>query len=265
MMNTFLKRIFSAQSKAKKPTVCFATAVWERDWKHVLLDEQYLTKKLIANHEYPFDEKLLIINNVNDKEKVIQCANALIEKKIFTRVALAEDFANETLQFFHLEKKDFKGENQNQAFEIVRPKWVYYNALAPLSAIYLCKSDYLLYVTADVSMQKPVKWIESAIDRMQRKSVYKVANLVWNDKYDEAKKESYKTDRDFFVAKQGFSDQCFLVRREDFRQPIYHEIRKDANHYPRGDVFEKRVFSYMKNRKWKRLIYRHGSYTHENF
>ena len=99
---------------------------------------------------------------------------------------------------------------------------------------------------------------------MEKEPRIKVANPTWNGKYKEAKKESYRTTWNFYRAKEGFSDQLFLVKKADFCHPIYGEILSDSMHYPRGDVFEKRVFSYMKNRGWERIVYRHGSYTHEN-
>ena len=67
-----------------------------------------------------------------------------------------------------------------------------------------------------------------------------------------------------FVSKNGFSDQQFLVNIKDFKKQIYNEIRTDSYHFPRGDVFERRVFSFMKNNGWERIIFRHGSYIHEN-
>jgi hypothetical protein len=79
------------------------------------------------------------------------------------------------------------------------------------------------------------------------------------------KRESYRKNGPFYVARQGFSDQQFLLKASRFRQPFYREIRPDASHYPRGDVFEKRLFCAMKNRGWERLIYSKGSYTHANF
>ena len=97
---------------------------------------------------------------------------------------------------------------------------------------------------------------------MGKKPKIKVANLTWNEKYCEAKKESYKKRKGFYVSKRGFSDQQFLVKREDFRQPIYSEIREDASHFPRGDVFEKRVFSYMLNHGWERITFSKSSYRH---
>jgi hypothetical protein len=79
-------------------------------------------------------------------------------------------------------------------------------------------------------------------------SIFEASRFTWN----------------FYVAKQGFSDQMFLVRTSDFKAPIYSEMRLDASHYPRGDVWEARVFSYLKNRGYRRITFRHGSYVHEN-
>ncbi len=114
-------------------------------------------------------------------------------------------------------------------------------------------------------MPKPLQWIGPAIQKMEDNPSYWVANPIWNYKMKEARAESYRKEGNFYVARQGFSDQIFLVKKEDFRQPIYGEIREDAAHFPRGDVFEKRVFSYLKNRQLERLIYSLGSYIHENF
>jgi hypothetical protein len=227
-----------------KATVTFATAVWEKDWRLILQDTEYLAVKQIGNHCFAFDERLLIINNVSDLNAVKLAAES---HDAIDRVEVADE---KVLEFFGLKKSDFN-------------EWQYYNALAPLSAIYHCKTEYLLYLTGDVYLKKPVDWIEKAIRFMEKKGA-KVANLTWNDNYKEAKRESRRSTWNFYVADQGFSDQMFLVKRSDFAAPIYGEIRSDSNHFPRGDVFEKRVFSFMKNRGWERITFRRGSYTHEN-
>lgn len=238
------------------PAVTFATACWEKDWRAILLDPDYLRVKQIGNHLFPFAEKLLIINNVKDLATVRKAAQAKVEEGVLTRYIIAE---GSVLEFFGLKRADF------QAGSGIPPDWLYYNALGPLNAIFFCQSEYLLYMTGDVRLDKAVDWVGKALKRMEKRSEYKVANLTWNDKYDEAKRESYRKEWNFFVAKKGFSDQLFLVKRDDFRRPIYGEIRPDSSHYPWGDIFEKRVFSYMKNRGWERITFRHGSYTHENF
>ena len=231
----------------KRAKVTFATSCWERDWRIILLDPHYLASQQISNHLFPFFERLLIINNVDDIEAVKQAAQKRVDEGVLTRFVQARD----VLGFFGLKRSDFN-------------EWQYYNALAPLMAIYEARGEYLLYLTGDVSLKKGVNWINKAVRFLQKEGSVKVANLTWNDNYKEAKSESYRSTWNFFVAKEGFSDQMFLVKTEDFRGPIYGEIRQDAAHYPRGDVFEKRIFSYMKNRGWERITYRRGAYLHED-
>lgn len=252
-------------AKKPLPAVTFATTVWEKDWRQILLDPEYLPIRQIQNHQFPFAEKLLVINNVSDLAAVKQAALALIEQGVLTRFVVADELAAELLPFFQLQRSDFRMGPDAGDYENVTPAWIYYNALGPLAAIYAATSDYLLYLTGDVRLDEPVDWLPSALRKMERQPNYKVANLTWNHNYAEVKRESTHRDGPFFVAAQGFSDQLFLVRTADFCAPIYHEIRPDSGHFPRGDVFEKRVFSWMKSRGWQRLTYRKGSYIHQNF
>lgn len=247
--------------KKKKKTVTFATCVWENDWRQILLSKDYLKKKQIENHNYNFDKKILIINNIDDYQPVIDIAKKKIRDGVLTDFYIANDHVETVLKFFKLTREDFKKDATFKGSD----DWIYYNALGPLTAIYFCESDYLLYHTGDSFLEKPVTWVDKAIGLLGKKRKYKVANLTWNENYLEAKNESYKTKKDFFISNRGFSDQFFLVKTEDFRQPIYHSIHKDSHHFPRGDVFEKRVFSYMLDHGWKRITYSQGSYTHENF
>lgn len=246
------------RKKKKSLTVTFATNCWENDWKYILLDPIYLQTKLIENNCYPFDEKILIINNVKDRDLVVHHAKKKVEENIISKFFVAKDFEREVLDFFSLKKEDFKAKKGFQ------DEWVFYNGICVLTAIYLSKSDYFLYHTGDSFLQEPINWIPKAIDLMEKKKLYKVANLTWNNNLLEVKRESYKTNSFFYVSKNGFSDQQFLVKLKDFRSPIYNEIREDSHHFPRGDVFEKRVFSFMKNHGWKRITYRYGSYIHKN-
>jgi hypothetical protein len=249
----------------KTPSVSFATSVWEKDWQAILLDPDYLRVKQIGNHAFPFSEKLLVINNVKDLAAVKAAAAAKVKEGILTRTVVAEEIVGEVLAFFQLKRTDFHVGADAGLYKEVNPDWIYYNALGPLCALYAARSDYLLFLTGDVRLDSRVDWIEKSIRRMQKWPKCKVANLVWNGRYGEAMRESYKIGWNFFVAKEGFSDQMFLVKTSDFRAPIYGSLHPDSAHFPRGDVFEKRAFSAMKNRSWERLICWRGSYTHENF
>lgn len=240
------------------PAVTFATTCWERDWRQILLDPEYLQTRQIGNHKFPFAEKLIIINNVKNLSEVKRAAQARVNEGIITRFVVAEEIGDKIFSFFRLHRSDFQPSLDAE----VDADWLYYNTLGPLAAIYETKNPYLLYMTGDVWLEEPVSWVEKAVLRMEKKEQYKVANLTWNKNYAEARREAYKTERNFYLSKIGFSDQMFLVKKADFCAPIYGEIRPDTNHVPRGDVFEKRVLSYMKNHEWKRMTYRYGFYTH---
>lgn len=222
------------------------------------MNRDYLGRRQIANHCFAFQERLIVINNVEDRKAVFEAAQQRVAEGILTGVVVAEE---SMLASFGLKREDFRGDPVSGS----SADWLYYNALAPLAALHAAKSDYILYLTGDVRLEEPFAWIEQAIRLMEKNPFYKVANPLWNDKIQEAKKESIRKKRNFFVSDRGFSDQLFLARRADFCQPIYQEIREDASHYPRGDIFEKRVFSAMRNRGWLRLTYSKGSYIHENF
>jgi hypothetical protein len=245
-------------------TCAFATTCWEKDWRLLLLDPDYLRRGLIGNHKYLFEDRLLVINNVRDLTCVKKAADRLVSGDILTRYIVADEIAEEMLLFFELKRSDFRMGSDAGDYVGVNPDWIYYNAIGPLSAIYAGTSDYLLYHTGDVRLDYPVRWIERSMRLMEKNPKIKVANLVWNENFREVKRESYRKSWNFFYAKQGFSDQQFLVKRSVFRQPVYGEIRADSGHYPRGDVFEKRVFSFLKNRNFERMIFRRGSYIHEN-
>jgi hypothetical protein len=257
-----LKRFFR---KFSPPPVTYATTVWEKDWRQILLDPEYLPIRQIQNHCFPFAEKLLIINNVVDLAAVKKAASRWIAEGVLSRFVIAAEIEDETLSFFQLKRSDFQAGADAHLYENVNPDWIYYNALGPLAAIYCCKSDYLLYLTGDVYLSEPLDWVGPALKKMESNPLYKVANPIWNGNDREARQESYRTDGAFYAAKSGFSDQIFLVKKEEFYKPIYGEIRPDSAHFPRGDVFEKRVFSYLKNRGLERIIFRRGSYIHENF
>lgn len=254
-MSSILNRFLFSRRKSALPQVTFATTCWERDWRHILLHPDYLEKQQIANHCHPFAEKLLVINNVNDLELVKKAAEQKVKEGILTRSVIAEE---KTLQAFDLKRGDFKGDGK------IHLDWPYHNAIGPLTAIYACQTEYLLYHTGDVRLGRRCQWIPKALALMEKERRYKVANLTWNELYKEAKKESFRRTKGFYVSSSGFSDQMFLVRRSDFFAPIYGETRDDGWHFPRGDIFEMRVFSWMKNHDWLRLTYAKSSYIHEN-
>ncbi|MNQ95125.1 hypothetical protein D3C85_1106690 [compost metagenome] len=189
---------------------------------------------------------------MNDPDEVSFYANKLVLDGILTSYVVVDQYAQEALDFFAIVKDSFNGG--------------YYYSISELVAIYLCKTDYLLHFSSDSILASPFNWVEPAIKNMEDDPRIKVANPTWNWSYEYAKQES-EEENDHFYLGYGFSDQCYLIRTKDFRAPIYNEKHPASQRYPAygGELFEKRVDSWMRNHHYLRSTYKHGSYIHRNF
>lgn len=233
-------------------TITFETKCYENDWPF-LLQTTYLDE-MIRRCSASFAHKQLIINNVNDINAVCYYADKKVKDGIIDAYYIAEDYAQEALDFFQIEKKSFgRG---------------YYYSIAELVGLYLSRTSYHLHFSSDARMEKSAhfNWIKEAILLMEKHPEFVVANPTWNHKYKEAESESESKIDNFYIG-YGFSDQCYLVKNELFRNPIYNEHNAYSDRYPSygGELFEKRVDSYMRNHHLKRLTHKHVSYLHKNF
>ncbi len=235
----------------KLPSVTFETKCWEQDWE--LICRTNRLQQIIEHLNFPFTERILMINNVTDTKRVQAHAQILVNSGILTSYYVVADYAKEALAFFHLTKEDLnKG---------------YYYSIAELTSIYLAKTDYLLHQAGDVTIPKKIKnnWISSAIQKMQKTPHYTSANLIWNNDLAAVKNETIDSDDNFWIT-TGFSDQQFLIKTAMFQNDIYRETCHHAEHFPAygGELFEKRVYCWMRNHDYHRLTYQSGSYIHHN-
>ena len=234
------------------PSVTLETKCWENDWEFLLKTNRI--QRLAERCGFEFARKTLLINNVRSPGKVCVAAERLVKTGVISDFHLVSDYETEALDFFGLSKSALgKG---------------YVYSIAELVGIYLSRTEFLLHFSGD-SMPAPVGagWIEAALRAFARDPRVKVANLTWNYKYSEAAAESFAQDDDFYIG-YGFSDQMYLVRTSDLRsRRPYHEEHELSARYPEygGELFEKRIDSWMRNHDFRRLTYRHGSYEHRNF
>jgi len=232
-----------------QPGVTFETKCYERDWRRLLQTNRL--QQMAGRNEFAFAEKVLIINNVKDWREVARHAGSAIEKGWLTKYYIAEDHAAEALNFFDLSREAFgKG---------------YVYSIAELVSIYLCRTEFLLHFAGDCIPEKPHAWIPQALRTFDEDKSVKVANLLWNGDFAEAKSESSEETADFFKG-FGFSDQCYLVRVADFRKPIYNHTHPVSARYPEygGELFEKRADAWMRCHGHLRATYKHASYLHQN-
>jgi hypothetical protein len=233
-------------------SVTFETKVWENDWELIMKTSRI--RETISNCHYSFKNKILYINNVNDLAPVESAAQEMIQKGIIDKYINVNEYSDLALNYFNLSKEKLgRG---------------YYYSIAELVSIYLSETKYILHLSGDTSItpDTPDNWLEAGVDVLEKNSNVKVFNLVWNYDYKDAKNESESEDNDFYYG-YGFSDQMYLIRTADFKQKIYEYYDKASDRYPKygGELFEKRVDSWMRQNKCLRATYKHGSYTHKNF
>ena len=232
-------------------TITFETKCYENDWRF-LLRTPYLDE-MIKRCGITFQRKQLIINNVKDIDTVRAYAEEKVRKGVIDTYYIAADYEREALDFFQIDRDSFgKG---------------YYYSIAELVGIYLSETTYHLHFSSDAIMAPASEsWIPEAIALMDNREDLVVANPAWNRKFKKVAREAIDETDDFFIS-YGFSDQCYLVRNEVFRRPIYNERNAASERYPAygGELFEKRVDSFMRNHQLKRLTHKHASYLHRNF
>ena len=232
--------------------ITFETKVWENDWESLIKTPRL--EKMIKLCHSNFSTKVLYINNVSDRGAVEAKAEDLILNKIIDKYVYVDAFADLALNHFNLSREKLgRG---------------YYYSIAELVSIYLAKTEYLLHFSGDTiaADDVPPVWLEAGIKSLKDNRDVKVFNLTWNNSYDMAKRESQFENEDCYFG-FGFSDQMYLVRSAEFKERIYEYYDEASKRYPAygGDLFEKRVDSWMRQKKYLRATYKHGSYIHENF
>jgi hypothetical protein len=239
------------ESSMTIPSVTLETKCWENDWEFLLRTDRL--KRTIELSGFNFAKRTLCINNVEDVAKVSRYAERLVHEGVLNNVVIVREHEKAALDFFELSREDFTS------------GFVY--SIAELVGLYVCDTDYLLHYSGDSRPVGRTDWLSAALTRFESDPRAKVANLTWNGNYAEAASEAFAEDEKFYIG-YGFSDQMYFVRTADFRSPeVYHESNPVSARYPRygGELFEKRVDSWMRNHEYYRLTYRFGAYEHRNF
>jgi hypothetical protein len=232
------------------PTVTLETKCWEHDWKHILEGEWL--RLLAERNTHPFSEKVLMINNVKKPSIVSKHAERAIQQGWISKYVIVEEHAAEALDFFSISRRSLG--------------IGYRYSIAELVGIFLCQTDFLLHYAGDCMPAAASDWVSRSMRLMSQDPRVKVCNLhPGEDPGDEKYGLADKMD-DFYIG-CGFSDQCYLVRSREFRQRIYNESNPASARYPRygGELFEKRIDSWMQNNGHLRATYKHAYYIHKNW
>jgi len=232
--------------------VTFETKVWEKDWD--LIMKTPFLRRTIKRCGDLISKRVLYINNVKNVQKVIQAANQMVTNGTIDSWILVEDHAAQALTYFNLSKEKL-GVG-------------YYYSIAELVSIYLCDTKYILHFSGDATVLKGAShdWLAQGIKVLEDNPRVVVFNLAWTKEFQSMREEAESEDENCFYG-YGFSDQMYLIRTADFRQKIYEYFNAASERYPKfaGELFEKRVDSWMRENQLLRATFKHGNYLHENF
>jgi hypothetical protein len=135
-------------------------------------------------------------------------------------------------------------------------------------SIYLCDTDYLAHFSGDTIAQDgmPPNWLNTATALLQKREDVSVVNLAWDSKFSEVDKDAIFLEENFAYG-YGFSDQMYVIRAAEFKDHIYTYSHPDSDRYPKygGELFEKRVDSWMRVESRLRATSRKWAYQHSNF
>lgn len=233
------------------PEVSFFTNCYENDWERVLKENRL--QIIIERCNMAFFEKVLIINNVKDRALVEQYAKAAVDKKIIDAYYFSEDYSEAILFAFSVTRESFYLDFHDG----------YWYSIGPMAAIYLCKGKYLLYFTCDCMIFEGAssEWIIDAVNIMEKDRSILSANPL----------DSGIVTTDYVVGEDDkffystiFSDHCFLIERDRFYGDIYNEYHYFSERYfvYTGELFEKRIGSYMACNNLFRIVRKDVGYSH---
>lgn len=230
-------------------TVCFSTNVYEESYRDVLSSD-FIPEQINA-YNYPFDEFMITVNNVDDRSDV---ERMIKERFPDFQYYFAHEERDIVLQFFGLTMKD-----------MVPGYWYSINNLC---AIMHTKCTYILHVSEDCYYVHPGDgtFIVESVAIMDGNSKCVSSMPSWDPSFIGPMNEANHDYRfKNFWAGYGFSDQVYLLRVEPFLRPSAWKFRhQDSERFPIGDTCEKRIDAYMRCNDKLRLVHKRSWYDHRS-
>ena len=231
------------------PSVTFETKVWEEDFR-VVLDGARL-ERAVGFNCYEFASRVVYVNNVDNPRAVGRRGRSLVANGVLDEVVFVEDHAQSALDHFGITREDLgRG---------------YLYSISELVSLFLSRTDYVVHFAGDTLLSRPLPWLPPALDLLRRRPDVAVVNVSWTSELSAVALEAQSRDGDFLLG-YGFSDQMYLVRTSEFSRRMYSESHPASERYPEygGELFEKRVDSWMRNHGRLRATWTGGHYVHEN-
>jgi len=217
--------------------VTLVVNTFERTYRTVLTPAFFA--QIAHDCQRQFEKVTVLINNVNDPDAVRELANGLCRDGVISSYVTVADELATCLARVKLRDADLGRLPHYSDCFIVAP--------------FVVDTEYLLYWDADVRLLTPAPWVDEAMSLLASNPTLWVASPQPSEReYSQVARRSAGVLYDY-----GFSDQLFLVRTHDFRQPLYGELAPASLRFPLSHVTytaEQRVDSYMRNRGLQRAL-----------
>jgi hypothetical protein len=227
--------------------VTLETKVWEKDWRKVLQRERLcLTYDLNVGRVH----RKLLINNVENPGVVRALANEFVTSGLIDEVVVVEDYLDEALRHFSLSKESLG-------------KGLVYSS-AEVVGILTCKTPFLCHYASDCWNLHLSNWCSRGVELLNSNPKVSVVNPIWNGDYLGVLAESSSRSENYAIG-YGFSDQCYLVRADEFKAADLNLKHFASERYPAygGELFEKRVDAWMRNNARLRATDLSAAYVHQ--
>lgn len=226
--------------------ITIETKVWERDWAARLYSSGF---PLVFNLNEIECHRVLWINNVLNPAMVRGAAEDWVRQGKLDAIDEVLPRLDDALSHFGLAESDLGS-------------GLYYSS-AELVGILTCETEYLCHFAGDCRLAHKSDWIQRGIELLESRLDISVVNPIWNGNVEEVMSEALSQDDDYAFG-YGFSDQCYLIRTEELRNADLRTLHPFSERYPPygGDLFEKRVDSWMRINGRKRATDLRACYLH---
>ena len=208
--------------------VALVVNTYERTYRSVLTPGFF--PELVSSNMREFDEVVALVNNVDDQADARSRADALLACGEITRFEFVADHVETALERTGLNRRSLRRHPYLLDYGLVMP--------------HVCESEWLLGWDAETELEAPTNWVDPSIELLERNPRLFHASLAW---------PGFEADEGFdaeevgrigeYSINWGFSDQLFLLRRQDLIGRIYRRFAPmaAARHAPHPTTFEYRV------------------------
>jgi hypothetical protein len=208
----------------------------------------------IAAQNHIAADRYAIINNVDDRSDAERRARALVDAAEITGYTFVSDVIDRACSVTGVSRRALRR----------RPYFLDYGLAMAVTG----SAAWVLGWDAEVELSHPGDWIAPAIALMNTRPEVFSSSPNWPARgrtQSTLLQESFGCAGDFAL-NWGFSDQAFLVRRDDLARPIYRRIAPAslARNAAHPWSFESRVESYQRATRRPRATHRDVTYIHND-